>query len=75
MNQSKEQLLRQFIEAQTGVSLKNNSADDDLFVVLALDSLDALALLAKIEKKFNCLIPNDQLADTRTINAVLRFIK
>lgn len=75
MNQSNEQLLRQFIEAQTGISLKNNSADDDLFVVLALDSLDALALLAKIEKKFNFLIPNDQLADTRTINAVLKLMK
>lgn len=73
--QSKELLLRQFIEGQTGASLAKASVDDDLFVLLALDSLDALALLAKIEKKFNLMIPNEQLADTRTLNAVLKLMR
>lgn len=74
MNNSQEQDLRIFIENEIGQKLNAYTIDDDLFVELGLDSLGALALLAKIEKKYNIQIPNEELADTRTLRSILNYL-
>lgn len=75
MIKASEKEIREFIEKQMKVSLKDYSVDDDLFMILNVDSLDGLALLAKLEKKFDFKIPNESLKDTRSIRAVLNFLK
>lgn len=74
MTEQAEKKLRVFIEKQTGRDLSSFSIDDDLFVELALDSLEALGLLAKIEKQFNIRIPNEELSDTRSLRSILNHL-
>lgn len=74
MPQRLENQLRILIEQETGRDLSPFNLDDDLFAELALDSLEGLELLAKIEKKFDIIIPNEEIADARTLRAILSHL-
>lgn len=69
-----ENQLRALIEQETSRDLSSYNLDDDLFAELALDSLEGLALLAKIEKRFDIIIPNEDLSDARTLRAILSHL-
>lgn len=71
----REKEVRAFIEKELNISLKDYNSEVDLFSALGLDSLEALSMLAKLEKKFNFKIPNEELSDTRSISSVMRFVK
>lgn len=70
-----EAQLRLLIRKETGREVSGYSVDDDLFIEMGLDSLEALALLAKLEKHFDFRIPNEEISDTRSIRAILGQIR
>jgi acyl carrier protein len=48
--------------------------DDDLRVVLGLDSLSALRVAAAIEREFGVTIPDDELHEVRSLGAMLAYV-
>lgn len=48
--------------------------DDDLMDRLGLDSLAGLRLLAAVEKRFAVRLPDERLAEFRTLRKILEFL-
>ena len=51
------------------------SADDDLFDVLGIDSLQALDLLTDLEEGFGIEIPDYELQGVNTLDGLARVIR
>ena len=55
------------------VSRRDTSAlgrDDDLVEALGVDSLEGLQILARVEKRFDVRLPDDELIQMRTIGRI-----
>lgn len=51
-------------------------ADDENFVTeLAVDSVMALEMVARIEKRYRIRIPEEQFAQMKTLNEVVRIVE
>lgn len=66
------QLLKQFIENETG---KRARGDSHLEIDLAMDSLTRVALIAYIETAFELNIKENQIDDYATLNKLTKFIE
>jgi acyl carrier protein len=62
-----EQRLREIIARVARVAPDGFSADDDLRLVLGLDSLSALRIAAAVERDFGLTIPDAELQDVRSL--------
>jgi acyl carrier protein len=69
-----EQRLRTILGEAARRDLTHIELDDDLVLVLGLDSLAALRLLAAVEKRFGVRFPDDRLAEFRTLRQLRDFI-
>ena len=69
-----EAKLRDLLSKTAKADLAGVGLDDDLVVVLGLDSLAALRMLAAVEKRFNVRFPDDRLSEFRTLRKILAEI-
>ena len=63
-------LAEQFSEDEKGITLETNLADD-----LGADSLDMTDLLMAIEDEFEFEIPDDTIANVKTVADIVAYIE
>ena len=63
-------LAEQFSEDESGITLNTNLADD-----LGADSLDMTDLVMAIEDEFEIEIPDDTIANVKTVADIVAYIE
>ncbi len=66
--------LRELLGRVAKVDTSRLQLDDDLHVVLGIDSLAGLRLLAAVEKHYGVRFPDEQLDSCLTMRQILEFI-
>ncbi|HET6204528.1 MAG TPA: acyl carrier protein [Planctomycetota bacterium] len=65
-----ERRLREIVARVARVAPDSFGLDDDLPVVLGLDSLSSLRIAAGVEREFGVTIPDERLHALRTLRAL-----
>jgi acyl carrier protein len=73
-SQPMESELRELLGQMAKVDTSQLQLDDDLRVVLGIDSLAALRLLAAVEKQYGVRFPDEELESCRTMRQILEFV-
>jgi acyl carrier protein len=71
---SRESDLRQLLAEMGGTDVSTLDADADLVRELGLDSLAGLAMLARVESRFDVRFPDERLSEFRTVRQLLEVI-
>jgi acyl carrier protein len=56
------------------IEIDDFNDDDDFFTQLGVDSMMALEIMARTEKRYRIRIPEAYFAEMRTLNDVMRII-
>lgn len=56
------------------IEVDDFNADDNLVTQLGVDSMLALEIVARIEKRYRIRIPEDSFAKMKTLNAVVQIV-
>ena len=69
-----EDQIRAIIRDVAHQDMTDVGRDDDLVAVLGVDSLQGLQLLARVEKRFDIRLPDEELIHLRTIGRIAEAV-
>lgn len=67
--------IRELVASTTKRDVTDLGDDDDIVRTLGVDSLGGLRVLALFEKRFDVRIPDGELANLRTIRALVEAVE
>ena len=67
--------MREMIAEQLNCEAETITADTSFKDDLGADSLDLFELVMALEEKFEVEIPSEELAELRTVGAVMEYLK
>jgi len=70
-----EQAVRSLIADVTRQDTRALGRDDDLVEALGVDSLQGLQILARVEKRFDVRLPDDELIGLRTVGRIAALVE
>ena len=68
-------VLKQIFEQETGESMESLRDDAVLAKDFALDSVDMVSLLMRLEGHFHVRLTNDELAESPTVGALIDLVR
>lgn len=69
-----EQKVKEILADQLGVEVSKISLETNVATDLGADSLDLVEILMSIEDEFGVSIPDDQIAEIKTVQQIVNFI-
>lgn len=70
-----EARVRSIVREITRRDASTTTRDDDLVEAMGIDSLQGLQILATVEKRLAVRLPDDQLAEMRTIGRIVDAVR
>jgi len=70
-----EQKLKELIAENMDVDIEEITADSNFIDDFGIDSLEMVELVVELEKAFDIMITNEEMADIKTFGDLLEFIK
>ena len=69
-----EQKVKEILADQLGVEISKISLETNVATDLGADSLDLVEILMSLEDEFGVSIPDDQIAEIKTVKQLVDFI-
>lgn len=70
-----EQRVKAILAEQLGVDESKITADTNVIVDLGADSLDLVEVLMNLEDEFNVSIPDEAIAEVKTVKQIVEYIE
>ena len=70
-----EQRVKAILAEQLGVDESKITADTNVIVDLGADSLDLVEVLMSLEDEFNVSIPDEAIAEVKTVKQIVEYIE
>ena len=70
-----EQRVKAILAEQLGVDESKISPDTNVIVDLGADSLDLVEVLMSLEDEFNVSIPDEAIAEVKTVKQIVEYIE
>ncbi|MBQ8468538.1 MAG: acyl carrier protein [Clostridia bacterium] len=70
-----EQRVKEILADQLGVDVSKITADTNVVADLGADSLDLVEVLMSLEDEFNVSIPDDAIAEIKTVKQIVEYIE
>lgn len=70
-----EQKVKEILANQLGVEIEKIKADTNVATDLGADSLDLVEVLMSLEDEFNVSIPDDAIAEIKTVKQIVEYIE
>lgn len=69
-----EQKVKEILSEQLGVEIGKITLETNVAVDLGADSLDLVEILMSLEDEFNVSIPDEQIAEIKTVKQIVDFV-
>jgi len=70
-----EQKVKEILADQLGVEISKINLDTDVATDLGADSLDLVEVLMSLEDEFGVSIPDEKIAEIKTVKQIVEFIE
>ena len=70
-----EQRVKEILADQLGVDVNKITAETNVVADLGADSLDLVEVLMSLEDEFNVSIPDDAIAEIKTVKQIVEYIE
>lgn len=70
-----EQRVKEILAEQLGVDVSKITAETDVATDLGADSLDLVEVLMSLEDEFNVSIPDEVIAEIKTVKQIVDYIE